>query len=108
MRYYCLDGFLKKTLKNAWYFGKFCLYLCIDKKVKNMTALEIIEKVERLNQEQYEIVVEYDRLNSTNLVWTYLNDIGPHYETGEIPWLNINVYSEIEKDEYDFRRELGF
>jgi hypothetical protein len=73
-----------------------------------MTALEIIEKVERLNQEQYEIVVEYDRLNSTNLVWTYLNDIGPHYETGEIRWLNINVYSEIEKDEYDFRRELGF
>ncbi len=73
-----------------------------------MTALEIIEKVERLNQEQYEIVVEYDRLNSTNLVWTYLNDIGPHYETGEIRWLNINVYSEIEKDGYDFQRELGF
>ena len=73
-----------------------------------MTALELIENVERLTQEQYEIVVEYDRQNSTNLVWTYLNDIGPDYHTGVTRWLNINVYSEADKEEYDLRREMGF
>jgi hypothetical protein len=73
-----------------------------------MKALELIEKVEILTQEQYEIVVEYDRQNSTNLVWTYLNDIGPDYHTGVNRWLNINVYSEVEKEEYDLRKEMGF
>jgi hypothetical protein len=73
-----------------------------------MTALELIENVEKLTQEQYEIVVEYDRQNSTNLVWTYLNDIGPDYHTGVKRWLNINVYSEADKEEYDLRREMGF
>lgn len=73
-----------------------------------MTALELIENVERLTQEQYEIVVEYDRQNSTNLVWTYLNNIGPDYHTGVNRWLNINVYSEADKEEYDLRKEMGF
>jgi hypothetical protein len=72
-----------------------------------MTALEIIKTVEKLNQDQYEIVVEYDRVNSTNLVWTYLNNIGPDYHTGLNRWLNINVYSEANKEEYDLRKEMG-
>lgn len=72
-----------------------------------MTALEIIKTVEKLNQDQYEIVVEYDRVNSTNLVWTYLNNIGPDYHTGLNRWLNINVYSEADKEEYDLRKEMG-
>jgi len=73
-----------------------------------MKALELIEKVEILTQEQYEIVVEYDRQNSTNLVWTYLNDIGPDYHTGVNRWLNNNVYSEVEKEVYDLQKEMGF
>jgi len=72
-----------------------------------MTALEIIKTVEKLNQDQYEIVVEYDRVNSTNLVWTYINNIGPDYHTGLNRWLNINVYSEANKEEYDLRKEMG-
>lgn len=73
-----------------------------------MKALELIEKVEILTQEQYEIVVEYDRQNSTNLVWTYLNDIGPDYHTGVNRWLNINVYSEVEHERRQFEMERGF
>jgi hypothetical protein len=73
-----------------------------------MKALELIEKVEILTQEQYEIVVEYDRQNSTNLVWTYLNNIGPDYHTGVNRWLNTNVYSEVEKEAYDLQKEMGF
>ena len=73
-----------------------------------MKALELIEKVEILTQDQYEIVTEYDRENSTNLAWLYLNDIGPDFHTGVTRWLNINVYSEVDKEEYDLQREMGF
>ena len=57
-----------------------------------MNALEIINNVEILNQDQYEIVVAYDKENDTDLVYTYLNDIS--YPSGPNRWLNINVYSE--------------
>jgi hypothetical protein len=73
-----------------------------------MTALELIENVEILTQEQYEIVAAYDKENSTNLVWTYLNNIGPDFHTGITRWLNSNVYSEIDKEEYDLQREMGY
>jgi hypothetical protein len=73
-----------------------------------MKALELIEKVEILTQDQYEIVTEYDRENSTNLAWSYLNNIGPDFYTGVTRWLNCNVYSEVDKEEYDLQREMGF
>ena len=100
MRYYCLDGFLKISLKNAWYFGKFCLYLCIDKKVKNMTTqIEILKTKEVLTAEEAKLVFKAD------LKWAdqylFRNDWNNTY-------LNLDVYSEVEKEEYDLRREIGF
>jgi hypothetical protein len=69
-----------------------------------MTALEIIENVEILTQEQYEIVNSYD----PELAWKYLNNIGPDYHTGVIRWLNTNVYSEVDKEKFDLQKEMGF
>jgi hypothetical protein len=68
-----------------------------------MTALEIIETVEILNQEQYEIVNSYDPE-----LCCYLHNIGPDYHTKEMRWLNSNVYSEADKEEYDLQKEIGF
>jgi hypothetical protein len=73
-----------------------------------MTALELIENVEILTQEQYEIVEAYDKENSTNLVWTYLNNIGPDFYTGITRWLNTNIYSEADKEEFDLQKEMGY
>lgn len=73
-----------------------------------MTALELIKKVEILTQAEYEIVTKYDQENSTKLACTYLSNIGPDFHTGVTRWLNNNVYSEVDKEEYDFQRELGF
>lgn len=52
---------------------------------------------EILTQEEYEFCKEWD----ADEAWKYLNDIG------EGRWLNINVYSEADKEEYDLRREMG-
>ena len=52
---------------------------------------------EILNQEEYEFCKEWDPEES----FKYLNDIG----NGR--YLNINVYSEADKEEYDLRREQG-
>jgi hypothetical protein len=71
-----------------------------------MNAIEIINNVEVLNQDQYEIVVAYDKENGTDLVYTYLNDIS--YPSGLNRWLNINVYSEADKEEHDLRKEIGY
>ena len=53
---------------------------------------------EILNQEDYDFCKEWDAEEAEK----YLNDIG----NGR--YLNINVYSEADKEEYDLRREMGF
>ena len=74
-----------------------------------MNALEIIKNVEVLNQDQYEVVVAYDKENPPSaLAWTYLNNIGPDFHTGVTRWLNINVYSEADKERHDLRKEMGY
>jgi hypothetical protein len=53
---------------------------------------------EILNQEDYDFCKAWDAKEA----FQYLNDLGNgHY-------LNINVYSEADKEEYDLRREMGF
>ena len=84
----------------------FCLTFTFYQTTKNMNAIEIINNVEVLNQDQYEIVVAYDKENDTDLVYTYLNDIS--YPSGPNRWLNINVYSEADKEEHDLRKEIGY
>lgn len=59
---------------------------------------ELINTKEILTQEEYEFCKTW----SPEETWKYLNDIG------EGRWLNINVYSEADKEEYDLRREIGF
>jgi hypothetical protein len=60
--------------------------------------LELINTVEILTQEEYELCKAWN----PDEAWQYLNDIG----NGR--WLNINVYSEADKEEYDLRREIGY
>ena len=73
-----------------------------------MTTLEIIDTVEILNEEQFAQVLA----ERPDLVRKYLNVIGhrnaPGEETVAKQWLNINVYSEADKEERDFRIELGY
>jgi hypothetical protein len=63
-----------------------------------MNAQELIDTKEILTNEEREIVLLFD----PELDREYLNDIG----NGR--WLNINVYSERDHDEFQFRMERGF
>lgn len=58
----------------------------------------LINTKEILTQEEYELCKKWDAEEA----WKYLNNIG------EGRWLNINVYSEADKEDYDLRREMGF
>ena len=53
---------------------------------------------EILTQEEY----EFCKALNAEEAWKYLNDLG------DGRYLNINVYSEADKEEYDLRREIGF
>ena len=57
---------------------------------------ELMSK-EILTQEEYEFCKTWDAEEA----WKYLNDLG------DGRYLNINVYSEADKEEYDLRREMG-
>ena len=57
----------------------------------------LINTKEILTQEEYEFCVEWDAAEA----WKYLNNIG------EGRWLNINVYSEHEHEEFQLRMEQG-
>jgi glucose-6-phosphate 1-dehydrogenase len=69
---------------------------------------ELINTKEILTQEEYEFCKAWDAEEA----WKYLNNIGPAWENGGFNgsnrYLNINVYSEADKEEYDLRREMGF
>ena len=57
----------------------------------------IMSFTEILNQEEYDFCKEWDAKEA----FQYLNDLG----NGR--YLNINVYSEADKEESDLRREQG-
>ena len=58
----------------------------------------IMSFTEILNQEEYDFCKEWDAEEA----FQYLNDLG----NGR--YLNINVYSEADKEESDLQREMGF
>lgn len=68
----------------------------------------LINTVEILTQEEYELCKRWDAEEA----FKYLNNIGPAWKdggfNGENRWLNINVYSEADKEEHDLQRERGF
>ena len=57
----------------------------------------IMSFTEILTQEEYEFCKEWDPEEA----WKYLNDLG------DGRYLNINVYSEVEKEKHDLRKEIG-
>jgi hypothetical protein len=67
----------------------------------------IMSFTEILTQEEYDFCKEWDAEEAEK----YLNNIGPAWKdggfTGENRYLNINVYSEADKEDYDLRREMG-
>ena len=67
---------------------------------------ELMSK-EILSQEEYEFCKAWDAEEAEK----YLNNIGPAWKDGgfncENRYLNINVYSEADKEEYDLRWEMG-
>jgi len=58
---------------------------------------ELFFNTEILTQEEYDFCKEWDAEEA----FQCLNDIG----NGR--YLNINVYSEADKEDYDLRREMG-
>ena len=58
---------------------------------------ELFFNKEILNQEEYKFCKAWDAEEA----WKYLNDLG------DGRYLNINVYSEADKEDYDLRREMG-
>jgi len=57
----------------------------------------IMSFTEILNQEEY----EFCKALNAEEAWKYLNDLG------DGRYLNINVYSEADKEEFDLRKEMG-
>jgi hypothetical protein len=64
---------------------------------------DIMFNKEVLTQEEYDFCKSWD----ANEAYKYLNNIGPDFRTGEIRYLNTNVYSEADKEEYDLMIEMG-
>ena len=68
----------------------------------------LINTVEILTQEEYELCKKWD----VDEAFRCLNNIGPAWKDGGFNGgnrlLNINVYSEADKEEHDLRREIGF
>lgn len=67
----------------------------------------LINTVEILTQSEYEFCKAWDAEEA----FKYLNNIGPAWKdggfNGENRWLNTNVYSEVDKEDYDLRKEQG-
>jgi tRNA nucleotidyltransferase/poly(A) polymerase len=53
---------------------------------------------EILTQEEYEFCKEWDAEEAKNLAHIAWNNT----------YLNLNLYSEVDKEEFDLRREMGF
>jgi hypothetical protein len=58
---------------------------------------ELMSK-EILTQEEYEFCKAWDAEEAKNLFHNFWDNT----------YLNLNVYSEVEKEEYDLRKEIGF
>jgi len=58
---------------------------------------ELMSK-EILNQEEYEFCKAWDAEEAKNLFYNSWNNT----------YLNLNVYSEVEKEEFDLKMEIGF
>ena len=63
------------------------------------TAQELMYTKEVLTQEERDIVMQY---------WPAMGKEYLFHHTWNNTYLNLNVYSEVEKEERDFRRELGY
>jgi len=59
---------------------------------------ELMFNKEVLTQEEYEFCKAWDAEEAKNLFHNSWNNT----------YLNLNVYSEVEKEESDLRREIGF
>jgi hypothetical protein len=59
---------------------------------------ELMFNKEILTQEEYEFCKALDAEEAKNLFHNFWNNT----------YLNLNVYSEVEKERYDLQKEIGF
>ncbi len=59
---------------------------------------ELMFNKEILTQEEYEFCKAWDAEEAKNLFHNFWNNT----------YLNLNVYSEVDKEEFDLRKEVGF
>ena len=58
----------------------------------------LMSQTEILTQEEYEFCKAWDAEEASKYLFNMVED----------RYLNLNVYSEVEKEESDLRREIGF
>jgi hypothetical protein len=90
-------------------FLKYLPYLYIIEIKRNMSIIEIYQSEQELayfnelmskeilNEEEYEFCKAWDAEEAKNLFHNAWNNT----------YLNLNLYSEVDKEEYDLRREMG-
>jgi hypothetical protein len=62
------------------------------------TAQKLFNEKELLTKEEYEFLIEQMPSAKEYMFHNFWNNT----------YLNLNVYSEVEKEEFDLRREMGF
>jgi len=62
------------------------------------TAQQLFNEKELLTKEEYDFLVEHLPSAKDSMFHNFWNNT----------YLNLNLYSEVEKEEFDLRREIGF
>ena len=63
------------------------------------TAKQLMYTKELLTQEERDICMQFMPEMAKEMLF---------HHSWNNTWLNLNVYSEVEKEEHDLRREIGF
>jgi hypothetical protein len=83
----------------VWFFQQFTLNLCIDKKIKDMTnSIEVLKAKEVLTADEAKEVFKADFKWATEYLFNH------HWNN---TYLNLDVYSEAEKERIDLEKEMG-
>lgn len=67
---------------------------------------ELIATKELFTQEDYDLCMQVDPKSANEYLFYHKWNTGNHEYKNT--WLNLNVYSERDKEEHDLRAELGY
>lgn len=65
---------------------------------QKLIRFNLLMEQEILTSDEYEFCKAWDPIEAQNLFHNFWNNT----------YLNLNVYSEVDKEEYDLRKEIGY